>query len=95
MFTTVNILAIVDTSKKHYATGEFIHKPECVVSYTINMGLWIKQTCRLVLTECTRKICKWYRKFFFHLLDMCLCNAFVLYRVNNNNDRCSLFNFFV
>ena len=38
MLTTVNRPAIVDTSKKHYATGEFIRKPECVVSYTKNMG---------------------------------------------------------
>ena len=47
MLTTVNTPAIVNTSKKHYATVEFIHKPECVVSHTKNMGLWIKQTCKL------------------------------------------------
>ena len=36
--TTVNTPAIADTSKKHYAIGEFVCKPECVVSYTKNMG---------------------------------------------------------
>ena len=47
MPTTVNTPAIVNTCKKHYATDEFICKQECVVSYTKNMRLWIKQTCKL------------------------------------------------
>ena len=56
MLTTVNTPAMVNTSKKHYATGELIRKPECVVSYTKTWGLWIKQTCKLrSLTDCTKK----------------------------------------
>ena len=39
---------------------------------------------QITLTECTRKTRKWYRKLFFHLIDMCLYNAFVLYKVNSN-----------
>ena len=63
MLKTVNTPAIVDTSKKHYTRGEFIGKPESVVSYTKNMGLWIKDM-QTNLTECTRKTHKWYRKLF-------------------------------
>ena len=33
MLTTVNTPAKVNTSKTHHVTGEFIRKPECVVSY--------------------------------------------------------------
>ena len=93
MLTTVNTPAIVDTSKKHYATGEFIRKPECVVSYTKNMGAVDKTDMQISLTECTRKTRKWYRKLFFHLLDMCLYNAFVLYRVNTNNKKMQFIQF--
>ena len=39
---------------------------------------------QISLTECTRKTRKWYRKLFFHLIDLCLYNAFVLYKVNNS-----------
>ena len=39
---------------------------------------------QISLTECTRKTRKWYHKLFFHLIDMCLYNAFVLYTVNSN-----------
>ena len=48
MLTTVNTPDIVNTSTKHYATGELIRKPECVVSYAKNMGLWINRICKLV-----------------------------------------------
>ena len=61
MLTTVNTPAIVNTNKKHYATDEFIHKPECVVSYTKNMGAVDKTDMLISLTECTRKTrkCDW------------------------------------
>ena len=35
------------------------------------------------LTKCTRKICKWYIKLFFHLVDMSLYNVYALYKVNS------------
>ena len=93
MLTTVNTPAIVNTSKKHYATGEFVRKPECVVSYTKNMGAVDKTDMQISLTECTRKTRKWYRKLFFHLIDMCLYNAFVLYKVNNSNKKVQFIEF--
>ena len=58
MLTTVKPPAIVNTRKKHYATGEFIHKPECVVSYMKTMGAVDKTNMLINLTECTRKACK-------------------------------------
>lgn len=37
---------------------------------------------QLSLTETIRKSMKWYRKFFFHLVDLSLTNAHVLYNQN-------------
>ena len=47
MLTTVHTPAIVDTGQRHHATGEIVRKPVCIDSYCKNMGLWIKQTCKL------------------------------------------------
>ena len=87
MLTTVYTAAIVDTSRKNHATGQPIWKPECVDSYNKNMGAVDKSDMQLSLTECTHKTHKWYRKLFFHLLDLCLYNAYVLYKVNTNNHK--------
>lgn len=42
---------------------------------------------QISFTECTRKTRKWYRKLFFHLLDLCLYNAYVLYKVNTGKHK--------
>ena len=72
MLTTVNTPAIVNTSKKHYATGELVRKPECVVSYTKNMGAVDKTDMQISLTECTRKHTNGIANSFFILL-ICAC----------------------
>ena len=46
-----------------------------------------KSDMQISLTECTRKTRKWYVKLFFHLVDMSLYNAFVLYKVNTGNPK--------
>ena len=51
------------------------------------MGAVDKTDMQISLAECTRKTRKWYRKLFFHFLDLCLYNAFVLYKVNTNNNK--------
>ena len=48
---------------------------------------------QISLTECTRKTHKWHRKLFFHLIDMCLYNAFVLYKVHNSNKKVQFIEF--
>ena len=50
MLTTVHTPAIIGISKMHHATGEVVCKSECTDSYSYNkhMGLWIKQTYKLV-----------------------------------------------
>ena len=87
MLTTVHTPAIVDTGKTHHATGEVVRKPECIDSYNKHMGAVDKTDMQISLAECTRKTRKWYKKLFFHLLDLCLYNAFVLYKVNTNNTK--------
>ena len=82
MLTTVHKPDIIDTEKTHHATGQIIRKPACVVDYSKHIGGVDKTDMQISLTECTRKTRKWYIKLFFHLVDMSLYNAYVLYKVN-------------
>ena len=84
MLTTVHTAALIDTNKTNHATGEVVRKPECIVSFNKNMGAVDKTDMQISFTECTRKTRKWYRKLFFHIMDLCLYNAYVLYKVNTD-----------
>ncbi len=39
---------------------------------------------QMSFSECVRKSVKWYKKICFHLLDMAVYNAFVIYKMQNN-----------
>ena len=90
MLTTVHKPNITDSGKTHHATGQKILKPACVVEYSKHMGGVDKSDMQISLTECTRKMRKWYVKFFFHLVDISLYDAFVLYNVNTGNPKITI-----
>ncbi|XP_022904015.2 piggyBac transposable element-derived protein 4-like [Onthophagus taurus] len=66
-------------NKKDRNTGEFVKKPECVVHYNQNMGAVDRTDMMLSSTECVRKTLKWYKKLFFHILDLCVLNSHALF----------------
>ena len=39
---------------------------------------------QMSFSECLRKPVKWYKKLFFHLLDMAVYNSFVIYKLQNS-----------
>ncbi|KAH6934886.1 hypothetical protein HPB50_001587 [Hyalomma asiaticum] len=47
------------------------------------MGLIDRVDMQLGFSESIRKTLKWNKKIFFHLLDMTLLNAFILYHERN------------
>lgn len=55
-------------------------KPSCVVNYNKNMGAVDKTDMLLSGIESARKTIKWYKKVFFHLMDLSVLNAHVLYK---------------
>ncbi|XP_043473692.1 piggyBac transposable element-derived protein 4-like [Leptopilina heterotoma] len=83
MITTVHELDFCATGKKNFRTNEDIVKPTCVVEYNRNMGGIDNIDRQLSLTESVRKSMKWYRKLFFHLMDLALTAAYSLYKMNN------------
>jgi len=60
--------------------GVNIKKLNCVVNYNACMGSIDKTDMLLSSVECVRKTLKWYKKIFFHLIDLCLLNAFSTYK---------------
>ena len=57
-----------------------IQKPVCVLDYNNSMGAVDKADMVISTVNSTRKSLKWYRKFFFHLVDICVWNAYCLYK---------------
>lgn len=96
--STKNLLAIKWMDKKEvymlstmhtseFATvvrrgGKKIQKPVCVLDYNNCMGSVDKVDMVISTINSTRKSMKWYRKYFFHLLDICVWNAYCLYKHN-------------
>ena len=62
-----------DGVKKH------IWKPECVMDYNINMRLVDKSDAMISAIDCARKTMKWYKRLFFHLLDIVVLNSHILH----------------
>ncbi|XP_072159136.1 piggyBac transposable element-derived protein 4-like [Bemisia tabaci] len=67
-------------------------KPSCVVNYNKNMGAVDKTDMLLSSIESARKTIKWYKKVFFHLMDLSVLNAHVLYKTVTKK-KISLHNF--
>lgn len=57
-----------------------VQKPVCVIDYNKSMGIVDKVDMVISTVNTTRKSLKWYRKFFFHLIDICVWNAYCLYK---------------
>jgi len=60
-------------------------KPVCICDYNKNMGGVDNIDRQLSLSEIIRKTMKWYKKLFFHLVDLSLSNAHVLYHQKYGN----------
>ena len=82
MLSTFHTEEFVDT-KIHYRTKEMIIKPKCVVDYNRSMGAVDKTDMIISTIHSQRKNLKWYKKYFFHLLDICIWNAYCLYKLKS------------
>lgn len=81
MLNTMHSNEMVTTDKIDRKSGETIVKPQCVVEYNKNMGAVDKTDLLLSSIETVRKTVKWYKKVFFHLVDLTVLNACVLHKV--------------
>lgn len=83
MLSTFHTEEFVDT-KRYYRTQEMIKKPKCVVDYNRLMGTVDKTDMVISIIHSQRKNMKWYKKYFFHLIDICIQNAYCLYKLKTD-----------
>lgn len=81
MLSTTCTAHMTGTGKIDRNTNTEMLKPDCVIKYNDKMGGVDKADMQVSFVECARKTLKWYKKLFFHLMDISLYNAFVLYQV--------------
>uniref|UniRef100_L7M1S0 Putative tick transposon n=1 Tax=Rhipicephalus pulchellus TaxID=72859 RepID=L7M1S0_RHIPC len=82
MLSTMHGMELAEAEKVDRRTGEKKKKPQCVLEYNKKMGLVDKVDMQPSFSESIRKTMKWNKAIFFHLLDMSLLNAFILFREN-------------
>ncbi len=82
----VNVLSTIhapvqeQARRRQRGTGLPIFKPQCINDYNINMRLVDKKDQVVASAECARKTMRWYKKFFFHSLDLVLYNSHIIYK---------------
>ena len=83
MFSTIHTPKMILTRKNDWKTQKVIKKPEFIIDYNENMSSVDKTDMQISFIECNRKIVKWYKKFFFHLLNLSIRIAYILFKVNH------------
>jgi len=92
VLSTIHRGRICDTGKIDRKTKEVVKKPEAVIEYNANMGCVDILDQKLKPYECLRKSVRWYRKLFFHFMDITLVNAHTVYE-KSGGKKCSLLQF--
>lgn len=67
-------------TKRKDKYGTFIRKPNCIIQYNKFMGLIDKCDMQLSFHENNRKTLKWYKKLSFHIFELMMCNAYILFK---------------
>ena len=80
MLTTEGVGHLLDCGKVNFKTSQKIMKSDAFIDYNINMRLVDKSDIMIGFIDCLRKGCKWYNKAFLHIIDMCMLNAYILYK---------------
>lgn len=81
MLSTMRSLEMITTDKIDHHSKQYKVKPNIVLDYNNSMGGVDLSDQYMTSYEIMRKSKKWYIKTFFHLLDMAIFNAFVVYNV--------------
>uniref|UniRef100_A0A1B6GS29 PiggyBac transposable element-derived protein domain-containing protein n=1 Tax=Cuerna arida TaxID=1464854 RepID=A0A1B6GS29_9HEMI len=77
MLSTIHKHEMVPTEK----FGKVTNKPASVCDYNRNMGAVDKADMIMSFNDSSRKTTKWYRKLFFHLLDVTVLNAHYMHKI--------------
>ena len=90
LLSTVHMGELQDSGKIDHQTGLPRLKPDAVKEYNKNMRLVDKSDMMISSIDCLRKILKWYKKAFFHLLNITVLNSYILYQQLHPKEKLSL-----
>ena len=79
MISTCHSDSFSATQKKDRETGEYIRKPDIVLDYNKYMGGVDLSDFLTAKYADMRKSLKWYKKLVFHLNDLAVTNAYIVY----------------
>lgn len=81
LLSTIHRPLVHRTESIDYKHEKKVHiwKPEAVLDYNINMRQVDQSDAMISSVECARATMKWYKKLFFHLLDITTLNAHLLF----------------
>ena len=79
LLSTAFNCALTDTDKKHWKTNEPVKKLNLVYQYNRYMGRVNCNDQLLKYSAFNRRTLKWWKKVFFHLLNVAMVNAYVLH----------------
>ena len=65
--------------------GEAVRKPKAVLDYNKYMGAVDRSDQMLQYQAFKRKTLKWWKKVFFHLFNLAVLNAYIIYRAKVEN----------
>ena len=85
LLSTAETAVITPTGKKNRATGELLKKPSIVIQYDKYMGGVDRADQMLNYTPFPGKTMKWWKRLFFHLVNMAVMNAYLLYKSLTDN----------
>lgn len=86
MLSSCHSAEYVETKKINVKTGTPILKPSAIVDYNRIMGAVDKTDMILNSINTVRKTLKWYKKFFFHMLDLSIYNSYILYKITSKKN---------
>ena len=86
MLSSIHEPRMIRTQKLDWKTSKEIRKPECVVHYNENKGVVDKIDMEISFVQCSRKTIKWYKKFFFYLLDLSTMNSYTLFKLKHGKN---------
>ncbi|KAJ8953501.1 hypothetical protein NQ318_023623 [Aromia moschata] len=83
MITTMHENKFITLDKIDRLTDENVKKPLCVLEYNEKMGAVDRSDMMISSIDCMRKSVKWYKKLYFHTIDICLLNAHAMWSTKN------------
>ena len=87
MISTIHEASMSVLNKPGRGTNNMVMKPHCIVDYCRFMGgVDLSDQIHQYYT-CLRKTAKWYKKLFFHLVNLCVINAYLLYRKFSEDEK--------